>query len=119
MNRILAVSNDLSVCRQIHAALEGYTVEVALDAVSARMALPEGFDVLLLDAGLGAEGTELVAHVRRVDRTMHIAVLARDHDGVDAFMAAGASRSIARPLTAASLLAPALLPAPAPAATTA
>jgi DNA-binding response OmpR family regulator len=66
MARILAVSNDLGVCRQIHAALEGHVVEVALDAVCARMALSEGFDVVLVDSGLGAEAVQLVVHVRRL-----------------------------------------------------
>jgi DNA-binding response OmpR family regulator len=66
MARILAVSNDLAVCRQIHAALEGHVVEVALDAVCARMALSDGFDVVLVDSGLGAEAAQLVGHVRRL-----------------------------------------------------
>jgi DNA-binding response OmpR family regulator len=105
MTRILAVSNDLSVCRQIHAALEGHSVEVALDAVCARMALPDGFDLMLVDAGLGHEGPELVAHVRRVlGEAIRVAALGDPEDpAAQALMVAGAGERTSKPISAQEL----------------
>jgi DNA-binding NtrC family response regulator len=105
MNRILAVSNDLSVCRQIHAALEGHTVEVALDAVCARMALSEGFDVVLVDGGLGSEAVELVTHVRRLlGDSVRVVVLAGDLDGgFESMQNAGATERASKPVSASEL----------------
>jgi CheY-like chemotaxis protein len=105
MNRILAVSNDLSVCRQIHAALEGRTVEVALDAVCARMALSEGFDAVLVDAGLGTEAAEFVAHVRRLmGKSVRVVALAGELDeGLAPMLAAGATERASKPVSVPEL----------------
>ena len=105
MNRILAVSNDLSVCRQIHAALEGRTVEVALDAVCARMALSEGFDAVLVDAGLGSEAADLVAHVRRLlGESVRVVALAGELDeGLEPMIAAGATERASKPVSVSEL----------------
>jgi CheY-like chemotaxis protein len=105
MNRILAVSNDLSVCRQIHAALEGLTVEVALDAVCARMALSDGFDVVLVDAGLGSEAADLVAHVRRLmGESVRVVALAGElDDALEPMLAAGATERASKPVSASEL----------------
>jgi CheY-like chemotaxis protein len=105
MTRILAISKDLSVCRQIHSALEGHAVEVALDAVCARMALSEGFDLLLVDAGLGAEGAELVAHVRGLmGDGVRVAALASAEDPwLQTLLTAGATERASKPVSASEL----------------
>lgn len=105
MNRILAVSSDLSVCRQIHAALEGHTVEVALDAVCARMALSDGYDLMLVDAGLGAEAAELVSHVRRLmgDSVRIVALGDGEDAALRALLAAGADDRSSKPVSATEL----------------
>jgi DNA-binding response OmpR family regulator len=99
MTRILAVSNDLSVCRQIHAALEGHSVEVALDAVCARMALSDAFDLVLIDAGLGAEAAGLAAHIHGLaGETMRVVALGND-PSLDVLVSERASK----PVSAAEL----------------
>jgi DNA-binding response OmpR family regulator len=103
MARILAVSNDLAVCRQIHAALEGHVVEVALDSVCARMALSDGFDVVLVDSGLGAESVQLVAHVRRLMGEAVRIVALGANGNADPLLDAGADDRGSKPISAQEL----------------
>jgi DNA-binding response OmpR family regulator len=101
MTRILAVSNDLSVCRQIHAALEGHSIEVALDAVCARMALSDGFDLVLVDTGLGSEAANLAGHVRGLmGETMRVVALG---DAPDPSLDGLVSEWASKPVSAAEL----------------
>lgn len=103
MTRILAVSNDLSVCRQIHKALEGHPVEVALDAVCARMALSDGFDLVLIDSGLGHEAAGLAAHVSGLlGETVRVVALA---DASDPPLDAYVSETVSKPVSASELTA--------------
>jgi DNA-binding response OmpR family regulator len=103
MARVLAVSSDLAVCRQIHAALEGHHVEVALDAVCARMALSDGFDVILVDSGLGAEAVQLVGHVRRLMGDAVRIVALGANGTADPLLEAGANDRGSKPVSAADL----------------
>ena len=82
--RILLIEDDHPIRSRVATSLraEGYQVREAADARQARVALPDGFDLVLLDLGLPDEdGVELCRSIRRGDQIPIIILTAREGTG--------------------------------------